>query len=99
MSDQPIDSFQNQPQQSVPNAGGILAMGILSIIFAGLIGIILGIIALSMAGRARAEFEMYPGKYTASSMGTANGGKICAIIGICLSALAFLIIFAVLASN
>jgi hypothetical protein len=99
MSNQPIDSYSNQPKQPVPNAGGILTLGILSIVLAGLIGLILGIIALSMAGKARAEYEMYPDKYTASSMGNANGGKVCAIIGVCLSVIGILAVFAILAAH
>ena len=94
----PLDS-DNQPQRPIPNAGGILALGILSIIFAGLIGLILGIIALSLSSRAKAEYEMNPGAYTPGSMSNVNGGRICAIIGISLTALVLLIVLGSLAAR
>ena len=82
-------------QVALPGAGGILTMGILSIIFClGLLGIILGIIALSKAGRAISEYNMHPGRYTESSFSRVKSGKVCAIIGLSLSALGIIIIAA-----
>jgi hypothetical protein len=71
-------------------------MGILSIIFAGLIGLILAIIALSQSGRAISEYKMNPAAYTASSYSKVKAGRTCAIIGLCLLGLVILIlVFAV----
>jgi hypothetical protein len=79
-------------QQDLKGAGGILAMGILSIIFAGLIGLILAIITLSQSGRAISEYKMNPAAYTASSYSKVKAGRTCAIIGLCLLGLVILIL-------
>ena len=97
---QPPPGFQqnySQPgfmpmQQDLPGAGGILTMGILSIIFAGLIGLILAIIALSQSSRAIAEYRSNPTGYTASSYSKVKAGRICAIVGLCLLGLVLLIL-------
>jgi hypothetical protein len=79
-------------QQDLKGAGGILAMGILSIFFAGLIGLILAIITLSQSGRAISEYKMNPAAYTASSYSKVKAGRTCAIIGLCLLGLVILIL-------
>lgn len=89
------NSNQNTPKVPLPNAGGILAMGIMSIVFAGGIGIILGIIALSMSGAALNKYRENPDKYTHSSYKNANAGKICSIIGISLAAFVIIIVILV----
>lgn len=98
----PIDrpmSGASVAQKDLPNAGGILTMGILSIIFAGLIGLILGIIALSLAGKARELYNSDPGSYTASSLSRVNAGRTCAIIGISLLGLVLLIVIIAAGAN
>ncbi len=87
-----------QPQftpikQQVPNATGVLVLGILSIFFCscyGIIGVILGIVALVLAAQGRAAYAAQPQLYIESSIKNLNAGRICAIVGICLSAFAFL---------
>lgn len=81
-------------KQKLPNSGGILTMGILSIVFAGGIGIILGIIALSLSGGAIGKYNANPELYTESSFKNAKAGKVCAIIGVSLAALVILIVIA-----
>lgn len=87
---------QQQPQQatviqeSVPNATGALVLGIISIATCwcyGIIGITLGIIALVLAGKGNTLYMENPEKYTESSYKNLKAGKICAIIGLSLSAL------------
>lgn len=75
----------NTPKNKLPNAGGILALGILSIVLAGFIGLILGIIGLSMSSNPRSSYIMEPDKYDESSYRVMNAGRICSIVGICLS--------------
>jgi uncharacterized membrane protein YjgN (DUF898 family) len=94
----PLDS-NNGPQQTLPNSAGILVLGILSIILSGIIGVILGIIALNLAKKAKFDYDRNPTMYTPGSYSTANAGKICAIIGISISVLAFIIIIAVVAGR
>ena len=85
--------------QSVPNAGGTLTLGILSIVFAGLIGIILGIIALSISSGPKFDYENNPGKYRPGSYKTLTAGRTCAIVGLSLSGLVLLIIIGLAVSN
>jgi len=86
----------NRTPEDLPNSTAILVLGILSIIFAGLIGIILAIIALSMSRNARHAYEDYPGEYTEASYSRVNAGRICAIVGLCLVAVIVSIVLAIL---
>lgn len=91
--------FNNQfGQMPVPNGSAVLVLGILSIVCCfcyGIIGLVLGIIALVLAGKAMAAYKANPGSYTMSSFNNMKAGRVCAIIGTCLSALyvIFLIIY------
>ena len=87
----------SQPLQAIPNSTTVLVLGILSIILAGLIGLILGIIALNMAGNGKAAYEREPSRYTPGSLSNLNGGRVCAIIGVVISSLAFLVLISMLA--
>jgi hypothetical protein len=80
--------YQEKPP--LPNHAGILAMGIISIVLCwcyGVIGLILGIIALSLAAKAEKEYKVNPTAYSASSYSNMKAGRICAIIGTVLSGL------------
>jgi ABC-type multidrug transport system permease subunit len=81
-------------QQNNDNGTIVLVMGILSMVFTGPIGLILGIVGLVMANKAR-QLPMQSGLTTA--------GRVCSIVGIVMSAFAlvfivlyFLFIFAML---
>lgn len=82
-------------QMRVPNSGGILALGILSIAMlcccGPFLGPILAIIALIMAGTATRTYKASPESFTATSFGNVNAGKVCAIIGLALGG--FMLIF------
>ena len=85
-------------QQQIPNSTAVLVLGIISIVGCfcyGIIGIILGIIALVLSGKANKMYNDNPGIYTEASFKNLKAGKVCAIIGTCLSAayLVFLIIY------
>ena len=93
---QPTNS--NQIQQSLPNAVGVLVLGILSIVFCfcyGIIGITLGIIGLIMANKALKVYATSPEMYSEGSYKNVKAGRTCAIIGLCLSSvyIVFLIIY------
>ena len=80
-------------QRDLPNATAILVLGILSLIFCwcyGVLGLILGIIAVAMAGTQRKMYWESPLEYTESSFKNVNAGRTCAIIAICISAFVFL---------
>lgn len=88
-----VDQQSQQPfsgQQPIPNSTGVLVLGILSIVFCwcyGVIGLTLGIIAVILAGKAKRLYEANPGMYTVGSLKNLNAGRICGIIGLCLSSL------------
>jgi hypothetical protein len=84
----PQGGFYQQP--SLPNSSGILVMGILSIVFCwvvGIPGLILGIISLSLSGKANTLYQQSPGVYSPSSYNNMKAGRVCAIIGTVLSGL------------
>lgn len=76
--------------QKLPNANLVLILGILSIITCccyGVIGLILGIVALVLAKKDKAMYLENPQAY--SNYSNLNIGRILAIIGIVLSILYF----------
>jgi M penetrans paralogue family 26 len=76
------------PQQEVPNAVAVLVLGIASLLGGlcyGVIGLILGIVALAIAANAKRIYNENPQTYTSSSYSSLNAGRICAIIGLCLA--------------
>ena len=73
-------------KQKLPNASAVLVLGILSIVTCccyGVIGLILGIIALILAKKDMALYKQEPERY--SDYSNLNVGRICAIIGVVLS--------------
>lgn len=75
-------------QQKLPNATLILVFGILSIVTCccyGVIGLILGIVAIVLAKKATQVYSENPEAYTGFQ--NVKTGKVLAIIGIVLSAL------------
>lgn len=80
-------------QESLPNAGLVLTMGILSIVLAcccGPLGIITGIIGLLKGNSGVAAYKMSPNSYTRSSYSNLNAGRIASIVGLVLAALAII---------
>lgn len=78
-------------QIAVPNSTAVLVLGICSIFpgcfCAGVIGIICGIIALVLSNKGMTAYKANPNAYTLASLNNMKAGKVCAIIGICLSTL------------
>ncbi len=88
---------QHTGQQQLPNSTAVLVLGIISIVGCfcyGIIGLILGIIALVLAGKAKKIYDQNPAMFSEASFKNMKAGKICAIIGLCLSA-CYLIFFIV----
>ncbi len=97
MSDTLQDNLFNKNQVSLPNATAVLVLGILSIVFCwcyGVIGVILGIIALVLAGKDLKLYNESPELYTVSSLSNLKAGKVTAIIGLVLSGLFLLYVIA-----
>jgi len=82
----------NQPsfQTPLPNATPVLVLGIISIVGCfcyGIIGLVCGIVALVLAQKDLALYAQNPTGYTPGSLSNLRAGRVCAIIGLCLSAL------------
>ena len=87
--------FNNQyGQMPVPNSTAVLVLGICSIfpgcICIGIIGIVCGIITLVLASKGMAFYNSNPNNYSIASFNNLKAGKVCAIIGLCLSSLIFI---------
>ena len=85
-----METNWNEPQVPLPNASVILVLGIISIVGCcctyGIVGIVCGIIALVLAKSASDLYASDPRRYTQKSYSNMSTGKICAIIGLVLSA-------------
>src|SRR6266852_7379275 len=89
--------MENQSQQTpigmqptLPNATGALVLGIISIptcVCYGIVGLACGIIAIILGSKAIKLYNENPGVYNPSSFNNAKAGKVCGIVGVCLSAL------------
>lgn len=89
----PLEAKLFEAPQELPQATLILVFGIISIpfcCFCGSIGIVFGIIALVLGGKAKALYMANPTQYTLSSYNNMHAGRICAIVGICLCTLHFI---------
>jgi len=78
------------PARPLPNATAVLILGIVSILGCccyGILGLICGIIALVLAKKDMALYNMNPAAYTPSSYSNIKTGRILAIIGLIFSAL------------
>jgi len=105
METQNSNQYQNHNNQNyqiinlenAPNSVAVLVLGILSIVGCwcyGILGLILGIIALILAASGQKQYLENPEKYSKSSYANLKAGKICAIIGTIISSL--FIIFIIL---
>jgi len=85
----------------IPNSQGILILGIFSLVTTfccggiGVVGMVLGIIAVVMSSKAIDEYEQNPQVYSQSSHKNVNAGRICGIIGIVVNGvmILFLVIY------
>jgi len=86
-----IDVFEAKSigPKKVPNEMAVLIMGILSLVFCGVVGLILSIIALVMHKKDKELYDSDPQSY-AASFKNSNAGRICALIGLILSIIMFL---------
>ncbi|CAM1355487.1 CCC motif membrane protein [Tenacibaculum ascidiaceicola] len=80
-------------KQKLPNSSTVTVLGVLSILgsccFGGVLGLILGIVALILAKKAKETYASNPEAY---DLGSINTGRIMAIIGIILSLLVLAIV-------
>lgn len=91
-------SFTTKPKEDLNGAGGVLAMGIISIPFCmGIIGLILAIVTLTKSKQLMNLYTEYPDSYTESSYKRVKAGRVCAIVS--LSLLGFGILLLLLLSS
>jgi hypothetical protein len=111
MEEQPIQPAPQQQysepvQQNLPNSTPVLILGILSIVLScwyfSFLGIVLGIVALVLAGKDMTLYQSGPARYTLSSYNNLKAGRTCAIIGLSVAVVFFIImmmiIFGILAT-
>lgn len=84
-------------QQNLPNSNTILVLGILSIVFCwwhlvSVVGIIMGILTLVLAKKEMALYNASPQTYTISSLNNVRTGKTCAIIGLIIAVVVFILV-------
>lgn len=89
--------FGNAPltQVPLPNSTAVLVLGIISIALCwcyGIVALTCGIIAIVLGNKAIALYKSNPNAYTLSSYNNTKGGRICAIIGLCLGTLYLILI-------
>ena len=97
MNQAPNSPVNPQQQLMLPNSTASLVLGIISIASlccCSIIGFVVGIIGLVLGINAVALYRQSPGVYTDASFKNANAGKICSIVGLGLSVLNNLLIFA-----
>lgn len=85
----------NGGQVPLPNSTAVLVLGIISIALCwcyGIVALTCGIIAIVLGNKAIALYKANPSAYTLSSYNNTKGGRICAIIGLCLGALYLIIV-------
>jgi len=81
---------EQKPQEGViqplPNSTAVLVLGIVSIVAVfctyGILGVVLGIIGLVLAGHPMKLYKENPEAYTEASFKNLKAGKICSIIGL-----------------
>ena len=91
--------IMNGAKKDLPNATAVLVLGILSLIFCwcyGFFGLILGIIAVVLAGGQRKLYLQSPDEYTESSFKNVNAGRVCGIIPICIAGVVVVVLLLVL---
>ncbi len=88
------------PKRKLPNSVAVLVLGIISIPTCfcwGIVGLTCGIIALVLAKKDMALYKANPENFDLTSFNNLKAGRVCAIIGLCLSALYMLYVIVVLA--
>ena len=87
--------MENQPQRPLPNGTAVLVLGIISIVGCfcyGITGLVCGIIALVLSNKDLRLYNADPTLYTPQSLSNLKSGRVCAIIGLSLSALTVIVV-------
>lgn len=101
LSQQDSGMFNVNHQESLPNATAVLVLGIISIVGCfcyGVVGFICGIIALVLARKDMQSYKAMPSRFTSASYSNLKGGRVCAIIGVVLSSIYFVVALIIIAT-
>jgi hypothetical protein len=93
------NQYHSNPLIALPNSTAVLVLGITSIVLCscyGIVGLICGVISLVLYAKDKKLFLQNPQSYTPGSYSNLKAGRVCAIIGLILSAIYVLIIIAVI---
>ena len=96
---QPTSGFN--AQMPLPNATAVLVLGIIGIVGCfcySLPGLICSIIALVLASKDMRLYNADPAAWTPGSLSNLKSGRICAIIGLSLSILYFVVVVILIAT-
>lgn len=72
----------------LPDSSTVLVLGILAILGSfcyGIFGLILGVVALGVSSRPSRLLRESPNSYSVGSISNFKAGKVCAIVGLCIS--------------
>jgi hypothetical protein len=97
MNQQIVINKPEQYQIPLPNSTAVLVLGIVSIVLCcayGIIGLANGIVALVLSNKGKKMYEENPDLYTLASYNNLKAGRVCAIVGTCLSSLTILFFIA-----
>lgn len=90
-----LDQNGKQGTGRLKDPSGVLATGILSILFVTFIGVLLAVATIIKANPQIAEYEKHPSLYAEKYYKRVKAGKNCAIAGLILKAVALVILMAV----
>ncbi len=91
------NQYSGNTPTALPNSTAVLVLGIVSIVFCfcyGVVGLICGIVSLVLYSKDKKLYVQNPQVYTLSSYNNLKAGRVCAIIGLILSAIFVAIILA-----
>ncbi|MCU0432487.1 MAG: hypothetical protein MUC87_03405 [Bacteroidia bacterium] len=87
----PDSKQQASPPPPPPDLSGsrlLIVLGVASIVFAGIIGVGIGVAVLLLTGRRLGEYEKRPSRWSRVSVQRIRTARTLAIVGCCVSALA-----------
>lgn len=95
----PLDQFEieGSGDEKLPDCNTILWFGIISVLMTGLIGIILGVQAVTKSKTALNLYDDHPEKYTEKSLNAVKWGRGLSIFGFAFRGLVLLIVLISLA--
>ncbi|MDD2293904.1 MAG: CCC motif membrane protein [Bacteroidales bacterium] len=80
-------------KRPLPNASAVFVLGVLSLVFTGFSGLVMGIIGASLASRSWKSYNEDPDAYY--GYGQLNAGRIMSIIGIIKNVLVVIVLIVV----